>query len=160
MADLTADAPLRFWNQDVETERIVLDNSAAQTVYKGVPLMKDISADTSYARVFTTGVTIDTTGSAAAGNLDVFFGIAAEGATVATTDTEIDNEVEMYVEPTIIGFQSTVFTTADVAGQHVYMSDSGTLATTGIQIGDLHRVEDGYVYVRLRSPTELTTTTG
>lgn len=154
MADLTADAPLRFWSQDVRSEKIVLDNSAAQTVYKGAPLIKDISADTKYGRIYTTGVTLDTTGTAGSGNVDVFLGIAAEGATVATTDTETDNKIEMYVEPSVVGFKSTVFTTANVAGQTVYMSDSGTLATSGLKIGKLHRVEGGYVFVRLQTPWE------
>jgi hypothetical protein len=146
MADLTRDAPLRFWNQEVYTEKWVLDNSSAQTIYKGQPMILDITTDTVYLIGF-----VDATVVAAD---DIFIGIAAEGATVATTDTEIDNELEVYVEPTIVGFKSSVFTDADV-GDPVYMSDSGTLSATAADnpvLGKLHRVKDGYAYVRLESP--------
>jgi hypothetical protein len=146
MADLTKDAPLRFWNQEVYTEKWVLDNSAAQTIYKGQPMILDLDVDTVYLRGFVDATVVDAA--------DIFIGIAAEGATVATTDTETDNEIEVYVEPTIVGFKSSVFTDADV-GDPVYMSDSGTLsATVGDNpvLGKLHRVKDGYAYVRLESP--------
>ncbi len=146
MADLTADAPLRIWGE-ATTEKWVLDNSAAQTIYKGHPLIMDLSADTVYPRGF-----LDATVVAAT---DIFIGIAAEGATVATTDTETDNEIEVYIQPTVIGFKSAVFTDADV-GDPVYMSDSATLsATVGDNpvLGKLQRVRDGYAFVQLISPT-------
>jgi len=145
MADLTADAPLRIWGE-AHSEKWVLDNSAAQTIYKGQPMIIDQSADTVYLRGF-----VDATVVAAT---DIFVGIAAEGATVATTDTETDNEIEVYVWPTILGFKSAVYTDADV-GDTVYMSDSGTLSATvgdNPQIGKLHRVRDGYAYVQIISP--------
>lgn len=145
MADLTADAPLRFLGEP-KSEKWVLDNSAAQTIYKGQPMILDISEDTVYLRGF-----VDATVVAAD---DIFIGIAAEGATVATTDTETDNEIEVYTWPTIIGFKSSVFTDADV-GDTVYMSDSGTLSATAAdnpQIGKLHRVLNGYAYVQLITP--------
>ena len=145
MADLTRDAPLRFLGEP-KSEKWVLDNSAAQTIYKGHPMIMDLGEDTVYPRGF-----LDATVVAAT---DIFIGIAAEGATVATTDTETDNEIEIYVEPTIVGFKSSVYTDADV-GDTVYMSDSGTLSSTAAdnpQIGKLHRVKDGYAYVRLESP--------
>ena len=145
MADLTQDASLRIWGK-AYTEIWTLDNSAAQTIYKGQPMIIDQSEDTVYLRGF-----VDATVVAAT---DIFVGIAASGATVATADTEVDNELEVYVEPTIIGFKSTVFTDADV-GDEVYMSDSATLsATVGDNpwLGKLKRVRDGYAYVTLRSP--------
>jgi len=145
MADLTKDASLRIWGEAF-TEKWTLDNSAAQAIYKGQPMIIDQSEDTVYVRGF-----VDATEVA---NTDIFIGIAAEGKTVATTDTETDNEIEVYVEPTILGFKSAVYTDADV-GDPVYMSDSGTLsATVGDNpvLGKLHRVVDGYAYVRLESP--------
>ena len=147
MADLTANAPLRLWDDRlVFKETWVLDNSAAQTIYKGHPMILDISEDTVYPRGF-----VDATTVAAD---DIFIGIAAHDITVATTDTETDNELMIYVWPTIIGFKSTVYTDADV-GDTVYMSDSSTLSATAAdnpQIGKLHRVVDGYAYVQLISP--------
>ena len=146
MADLTANASLRVWGE-AYTEKWVLDNSAAQTIYTGHPLIIDQSEDTVYPRGF-----LDATVVAAT---DIFVGIAAEPKTVATADTETDNEIEVYVEPTILGFKSAVFTDADV-GDEVYMSDSATLsATVGDNpwLGKLKRVRDGYAYVILRSPT-------
>jgi len=146
MADLTVDAPLRFLGEP-KSEKWVLDNSAAQTIYKGQPMILDISEDTVYARGF-----VDATTVAAD---DIFIGIAAEGATVATADNETDNEIEIYTWPTIIGFKSAVFTDADV-GDTVYMSDSKTLSSTvgdNPVLGKLHRVLNGYAYVQLSSPT-------
>ena len=125
MADLTADAPLRFWGE-AHTESWVLDNSAAQTIYKGQPMIMDLSEDTVYPRGF-----------------------------VDATDTEINNSIDIYVYPTIIGFKSTVFTDADV-GDTVYMSDSATLSATAADnpmLGKLHRVRDGFAYVQLSTPT-------
>lgn len=148
MADLTNDAPLRFWNEKlIQTETWVLDNSAAQTIYKGHPMIIDIGTDTVYLRGFLDATTVAAT--------DIFIGIAAEGAIVLTTDTETDNEIELYVQPTIVGFKSAVFTDADV-GDPVYMSDSATLSSTigdNPVLGKLHRVVDGYAYVQLISPT-------
>lgn len=146
MADLTANASLNVWGEG-HTEKWVLDNSAAQTIYKGHPMIIDQSEDTVYLRGFLDATTVAAT--------DIFVGIAAEPATVATTDTETDNEIEVYVWPTILGFKSAVYTDADV-GDTVYMSDSATLSATvgdNPQIGKLHRVRDGYAYVQIISPT-------
>ena len=63
-------------------------------------------------------------------------------------------ELEVYVAPAIVGFKSTVFTNADL-GKTVYMSDSATLSGTAsdnVQIGKLHKVQDGYCYVELTTP--------
>lgn len=146
MADLTANASLRFWGL-AYTEKWVLDNSAAQTIYTGHPMIMDLSADTVYPRGFLDATVVDAA--------DIFIGIAAEPKDVATTDTETDNELEIYVEPTIIGFKSAVYTDADV-GDLVYMSDSGTLSATAgdnPELGRLKRVRDGYAYVILESPS-------
>lgn len=145
MADLSRNAPLRF-RGETQSEKWVLDNSASQHVYKGHPMIMDLDVDTVYPRGF-----LDATVVAAT---DIFIGIAAEEKEVATTDTETDNEIEIYGEDTVVGFQSSVFTDADV-GDTVYMSDSGTLSATAAdnpQVGKLVRVEDGYAYVRLATP--------
>ena len=146
MADLTKDAYLKIWGE-ATTDKWVLDNSAAQTIYKGQPMIMDLSEDTVYIRGF-----VDATVVAAT---DIFIGIAAEGATVATADTETDNVITVYMEPTIVGFPGAVFTDADV-GDTIYMSDSATLSATvgdNPEIGKLVRVKDGFQYVRLSSPT-------
>lgn len=147
MADLTRNAPVRIMGEGY-TEEWVLDNSAAQTVYKGQPMIIDQSEDTVYLRGFVDATTVAAT--------DIFVGIAAEGPiAVATTDTETANKVKVWVEPTIVGFKSAVFTNADV-GDTVYMSDSGTLSATvgdNPQIGKLTQVLDGFAWVRLSSPT-------
>jgi hypothetical protein len=145
MADLTANAYLRIWGE-ATTQQWVLDNSAAQTIYKGQPMIMDLSADTVYIRGFIDATTVAAT--------DIFIGIAAEPATVATTDTETDNKILVYVQPTIVGFPGSVFTDADV-GDPVYMSDSATLSATiddNPVLGTLVRVEGGFQYVRLASP--------
>ena len=145
MADLTKDAPLRFLGE-AKSEKWVLDNSAAQSVFKGQPMIMDLSEDTVYPHGY-----VDTTVVAAT---DIFIGIAAEAKAVATADTETDNEIEIYTYPTIIGFKSSVFTDADV-GNTVYMSDSATLSATAAdnpQIGKLQRVLNGYAFVQLVTP--------
>ena len=150
MANATADQPLRFIGE-VKTEKFHHDNSAARTIYKGEPLLINMSLDTLYAAAWHDG-----TGEGVVAATDVFLGIAAEGKTVATTDAETShsNLIEAYVQPTIVGFKSTVFTNANL-GAAVYMSDTGTLSTTAADnpvLGKLHRVEDGYAFVRLVSP--------
>lgn len=149
MADLTKDAYLKIWGE-AYTDEWVLDNSAAQTIYKGQPMIIDIGTDTVYLRGFVDATTVVAT--------DIFIGIAAEGATVATTDTETDNVIEIYIEPTIVGFPGSVFTDADV-GDTIYMSDSATLSATAADnpvLGTLVRVKDGFQYVRLASPAVCT----
>lgn len=146
MADLTANAYLRILGE-ATTQQWVLDNSAAQTIYTGQPMIIDQSEDTVYLRGF-----VDATVVAAT---DIFVGIAAEPQTVATTDTETSNVLTIYVEPTIVGFPGSVFTNADV-GDTMYMSDSATLSATAADnpmIGKLVLVEGGFQYVRLSSPT-------
>ena len=145
MADLTADAYVKIWGK-AYVEEWVLDNSAAQTVYKGQPMIIDIGTDTVYLRGFVDATVTATT--------DIFIGIAADGETVATADTETDNKVVVYVQPTVVGFPGSVYTDADV-GDLVRMSDSATLSATTLanpQIGKLVRVKDGFQYVRLISP--------
>jgi hypothetical protein len=145
MADLTASANLRFMGE-VFTEEWVLDNSAAQSVYKGQPMIIDQSEDTVYLRGFVDATTVAAT--------DIFVGIAAEDKTVATTDTETANKIKVFVEPTIVGFKSAVFSDADV-GDTVYMSDSATLSATAgdnPMIGKLIRVLDGYAFVACHPP--------
>ena len=143
--DLTADNYLKIWGE-AYTDEWVLDNSAAQTIYKGHPMIIDIGTDTIYLRGFLDATTVVAT--------DIFIGIATEGATVLTTDTETDNVIQIYVQPTIVGFPGTTFTDADV-GDPVRMSGSGTLSATvgdNPEIGKLVRVQDGFQYVRLVSP--------
>jgi len=150
MANLSADAPLRVWGE-AHTEAIEMDNASQVTVYKGHPLIINQSVDTIYATDWDDG-----TGEGVVAATDVFLGIAAEGKTIKTSHAEggVDARIEAYVEPTVLGFKSSVFTNANL-GAAVYMSDSNTLSTTAAdnpQIGILARVEDGYCYVRLRTP--------
>jgi hypothetical protein len=146
MTDLTANAPLRFKGTPV-AERFYLDTSTAQTIFRGQPMMIDVSVDTENARGY-----VDATVVAPA---DVILGIAAEGKSVASGDVE-KTEVEVYVAPTWVGFKSTAFTSNDDIGKTVYMSDSGTLAdmvyADNPEIGILRKIEDGYCYVELTTP--------
>ena len=144
MADLTSDANIRLLGES-KSEKFHMDTSVGQTIYKGQPVMIDQSVDTLNAVGYVDGVAVATT--------DVILGIAAEGKSVATGAVET-TEIEVYVWPSIIGFRSAVFDNADL-GKTVYMSDSGTLSETSLanaQIGVLHKVEDGYCYVKLNTP--------
>lgn len=145
MADLTKDAPLRIWGA-ITSEKWKLDTSAAQTIYKGQPMIIDQSEDTVNVRGFVDATTVAAT--------DIFMGIAYESAAVGAAAAET-TEIEVLTEPTEVGFAGSVFTNADV-GDTVYMSDSGTLSATAADnpmIGKLVRVKDGFQYVRLSTPT-------
>jgi hypothetical protein len=149
MAALTQAAPLRVWGK-ATTRKLILDTSAAQICFKGEPLYINQTVDT----VNMTGHK-DITHPEAVAAADVFVGIAAENKTVALGDPEtvLASGIEAYVEPTILGFKSAVFTNADL-GLGVYMPDSATLAGVASvadcpYIGILQFVEDGYAYVKL-----------
>lgn len=146
MADLTKNASLRFrFPQLQKRSTWGLDNSSAQTVYKGQPAMIDGSTDTVYAVGYVDAITLAAT--------DVTLGIFAAGYSIATTDVEGQVEAEIITSGEV-GFKSTVFTNADV-GKAVYMSDSGTLtatSTANLYIGVLTAVADGYAYVQI-NPT-------
>jgi len=156
MADLTRNAPLRFrFPALLKMERFTLDNSAAQTLYRGQPMIMDVSADTANPRGWVAATTL-----VGATNQDKFVGIANEPAVVLTTDLEAANEIQI-ITGGEVGFKSTVFTDADI-GKVVGFSDSGTLVATvaggaanRCPIGVLTRVADGYAYVELSAPVIL-----
>jgi hypothetical protein len=146
MANLSADAPLRFLG-DTYTEKFNVDSAAARTIYKGEPVILNASLDTTHVVSQAVEALVDG---------DVFVGIAAAKFTNALGDSEDgpSSKVEVYVGPTIVGFKSAVFTEADL-GKTVYMSDTGTLGAANgafALIGKLHRVLDGYAYVALSTP--------
>lgn len=146
MADLTANAPLRFLGE-IYTEYFTLDTAADRHVYKGQPLMVDQDVDA-------TGNVVQFVDAVVVAATDVFMGIAAEEKTVESGDAET-TKVLAYVGPTIVGFKSAVFTAGADNGGEVYMSDSGTLSKTigdNPRIGKLHGVWDGYAWVELSTP--------
>lgn len=145
MTDISANQYLQM-KGELFLQRWIPDNSAAQHIYKGSPMILDVSEDTLYPRIFTSAVTLAAS--------DVFIGIAEEEVNVQTTDTEANNIVNLITGPSIVGFKSAVFTDADV-GKSVYFDDSGTLtatSTANLYIGKLIRVEAGYAFVQLAAP--------
>jgi hypothetical protein len=126
---------------EIFTDERYIDTAAARTIYKGQPLIIDQDVDA-------TGNAVQYVDSVVVAATDVFIGIAAEGKTVASGAAET-TPIKMYVEPTIVGFKSAVFTDGADLGKTVYMSDSATLSTTA---GKLHAVRDGYAYVQLATP--------
>lgn len=146
MADLSQNAPkLRFRSEDVTVERWTLDNSAAQTVYYGQPMILDKSADTVNARGWLDATTLVTA-------TDVFLGIALEKKVVSTSDVEGANEIEIVTRGEV-GFKTSTFTDADV-GKTISFTDSATLAAAAeaadtLSIGKLRRVVDGFAYIEL-----------
>ncbi len=143
MADLTNDAYLEVV-PDARSEQLLMDTSAAQTIYKGCPVIIDQSVDTLHVRT-AAGVTV------AVG--DVFVGIAAGEVEVDAGDAET-TRVELYTDGTIVGFKSAVFSNADM-GKAVFMSDTATLtaaAGTYPEIGNLYLVKDGMAYVKINAP--------
>ena len=145
MANLSKDAPLRIRRPGMLlTENYLMDSSAANTIYKGQPVILDKSADTTKVRGWVAATTLVTA-------TDVFIGIAAEGKAVASGDLEIV-EIEVITDGEV-GFKTSSFTDADI-GKTVTFSDSGTLAVAAeaadaCTCGTITRVADGYVYVEL-----------
>ncbi len=145
MANLSKDAPLRIRRPGMLlTENYLMDSSAANTIYKGQPVILDKSADTTKVRGWVAATTLVTA-------TDVFIGIAAEGKAVASGDLEIV-EIEVITDGEV-GFKTSSFTDADI-GKTVTFSDSGTLAAAAeaadaCTCGTITRVADGYVYVEL-----------
>jgi hypothetical protein len=143
MAALTADAPLRIFGMPV-TKKFTLDSTAARTWYRGEAVVLDqtytpdaaIAADLTHPHMVAT---------------DVFLGIAAEGGyNAAGAAEDLAHGVETYVEPTIVGFKSAVFTNADIGATVYYpVSLLSSTATDAPQIGKIMFVEDGYIYVKL-----------
>lgn len=150
MADLTKDASIAVFGE-AYTRKMILDTSIARVVFKGEPILIDQSVDTvNVCQQASTVAEVDG---------DVFMGIAAEGKTVAAGDPEdlASSGIDVYVEPTIVGFVSAVFTNA-ACGDTVYMSDTATLAAANgayCAIGKLDHVEGGRAWVRLSSPANL-----
>lgn len=146
MADLTRDVPLRFrYPTQLKNEKWVVDNSTAQTIFRGQPVFLDASIDTVNVRGWVAATTLVVA-------TDIVIGIANERKNVKTTDIETDNEIEV-ITAGEVGFLTSAFTDADV-GKNIAFSDSGTLvaaasATNRLSIGTLVRVVDGYAFVEL-----------
>ncbi len=144
MTDLSMDAPLQL-KGEAKTEKFYMDTTAAQTIYKGQPVMIIALGDTTNVVGY-----VDATNVAAA---DVCVGIAAEQKTVAAAAAET-TEISVYTWPTIVGFKDSTLTNEDL-GKTVYMSDSATLSLTAgdnPQIGKIVKVEGDYVFVQLSTP--------
>jgi hypothetical protein len=144
--NLSANWPMRFIGEP-KTETYILDTSVAQHVYAGSPLVIDDNGDTEHL-IDPTLITIVIN--------DCMVGIAAHEKIVAAGDPETYERsgIEVYVEPTIVGFKGTTYSDADL-GLEVSMNINGVLAATGAgkpRIGKLYKVEDGYQYVQLETP--------
>lgn len=149
MGAVTKDQPLRVWGT-AYTRKMILDTSAAQTVYKGEALIIDQSAD---------GVNVtpchDITHPVVAAT-DVFMGIAAEGKAVAISALE-DFEhagIEAYVEPTVLGFLNNTSLTNASAGLGAYLQNADHVDLVADvadipYIGIIQFVADGYVFIKL-----------
>jgi len=143
---LSSNWPLRFKGEP-KTEMFIVDTAVAQHIYQGMPLMLDDTGDK------TVVINPDLITVAAP---DTFVGIAAHEKVVSIGDamTFEASGIEVYVEPTIVGFKATTYTTADL-GMEISMDITGILATTGAgkpRLGKLYKVEDGYCYVQLETP--------
>ena len=143
---LTSNWPLRF-KGEVKTEKFILDTSVAQHIYRGMPLMIDDNVDT---------VNLINPDLITVAQPDTFIGIAAEEKVVALGDPENEKSagIEVYVEPTIVGFKGTTYSDVDL-GMLISMDKTGILGTTGAgkpRLGKLYKVEDGYQYVQLETP--------
>ena len=146
MTTLANDISIRFLGPKFD-EGFLVQPSTAQTFYKGVPVMLDVSVSTTGV-VTADGVSVTTN--------DVFVGIAEEKLAVVATDGP--KYISTIVWPSIVGFPSAVFTIADL-GKPVY---AGTYTATGItltasagtacRLGKLFTVKDGYAFIIVDAP--------
>jgi len=121
------------------------------TVYKGAPMMLDVSDVDGYAQPMTSSIT------AASG--DVFLGIAAEKKAIASTDAA-DGAKTILVENGLIGFPVASLAVTDI-GAPAYMSDTNTVTTTSsnaLWIGTIIDVDATYVWVDTRHAAGRTNT--
>jgi hypothetical protein len=144
--NLSANWPLRFLGE-AKTEKFIMDSAAAHIVYQGCPLMIDDNVDTDHL-VPSSYITVV--------QYDCFVGIAAQykAVVIGSPEDEEHNGIEVYVEPSIVGFKGTTYTAADL-GAYVAMDGTGLLSSVGAgkpRIGKLFKVEDGYMYVQLETP--------
>jgi len=151
MTAVTADIACRVYGPEY-THRFILDTSAAAccTGYKGEPLVIEIAAgDTLLAR-YCHGVA-----DPEMKPTSIFVGIAKEvhSNTIASAETMVENSIEAWIEPTIVGFKLGSLTNAD-AGKTVYYvtgSIDAATATDTPPIGTLMFVEDSYAYVMIKT---------
>jgi hypothetical protein len=144
MAAVTADISLRIAGPEY-VKLFPMNSSIAQKWYKGEPLVIS-AADGSYV---TPVHDVSNPEMVAA---SVFMGIAIEGGSNVISAAEtLANGVWAYIEPTIVGFKSTVYTTNANAGKTLYW-ESGALSTESTDtppLGKFMWAEDGYMYVML-----------
>ena len=57
MTDLALNAYVRSFGE-LHVERMIVDNSAAQEIFVGAPMFIDVSEDTSYPRIFDSGISL------------------------------------------------------------------------------------------------------
>ena len=148
MAAVTADVSMRVYG-DEYTHKFILDTSsaAACTGFKGEALVIEIVAGDTVNPRYCHG--------AADPHMkptSICVGVAKEGHTnvISSPETLVENGVEAWIGPTILGWKSAVFTNAD-AGKAIYWL-TGVLsatATDAAPVGHLMFVEDGYAYVML-----------
>ena len=128
-----------------------MDNSTAQTVYRGQPVIIDGSVDTVYLRGWVGATALQAT-------VDRFVGISASSRIqVSTTDEETANVIDV-ITYGLVGFPTSTITDAD-AGELATMTDSATVVAgseagaNNLEIGYVAYVEDGYVYVTINGRT-------
>ena len=148
MAAVSADQPLRVFGT-AYMKKFAVDSSAARTWYKGEAFIIDQNVDAVYV-----SSCHDITHPVVA-STDVFMGIAAHGGVNAISVAEnLANGVELYIEPTVLGFKNNTSLTNASAGLGIYLQNADHLDLVADvadipYIGILQFVEDGYAYVKL-----------
>jgi hypothetical protein len=148
MTAVTTDQPIRVFGKPV-TKKWIVDSSAAQTWYRGEAFIIDQTGDAVNA------TPVHAIASPAVANNDVFIGIAAHGGVNAISVAEnFTNGVELYMEPTVLGFKNNTSLTNASIGLGIYLQDGDHLDLVADvadipYIGILQFVEDGYAYVKL-----------
>jgi hypothetical protein len=148
MAAVSTDQPIRVFGKPV-TKKWIVDSSAAQTWYRGEAFIIDQTADTVNA------TPVHAIASPAVAANDVFIGIAMEGGVNAISVAEdFAHGVELYMEPTVLGFKNNTSLTNASIGLGIYLQNADHLDLVADvadipYIGILQFVEDGYAYVKL-----------
>lgn len=115
--------------------------STVFTVYKGAPVMCDVSDTDGYGAPKLSGI------NAASG--DIFMGIALEKVSVTSSDTADGSKVVSVATNGVFGFPKGSIAITDI-GAPCYMSDDATAqtsSTNSIAIGTIVGVDGTYAYV-------------
>ena len=150
MTDLTANVTrptkgnVQHLRYDLVGYTAYQSGSTAYEVYKGAPMMLDVSDVDGYAQ--------PAIGSITYANTDVFLGFAVEAVSVTSSDTSNGDKDVLCQTDGYIGIPLGSLAVTDI-GAKIYASDTNTFSTStsdGLWVGTLAAVDSSYAWLDIR----------